>query len=302
MTTPAGTPLPTWTEIRNCGIFFRLDHFARLELTGNDRVRYLNGQCSNDVRNLTPGGPAISACILSARGKLDAVVWIWAESERLIVECDASLAEALAMRLEKYIVADDVILTPLPISRPEWHVIPGTQGAPVSSTSHNLRAIPRFGQPGFDVAAEEISPQWTDAGFVEADADMLKLLRVENRVPAWGAELTPDTLPAEAGLDRTAVDFHKGCYLGQEVVSRIESVGRANRTLRAFELVDGPAPQPGDQFPHPEQPNKPGAEITTVAEYFGLSKIQGLCYTRRGVDAGAILRSASGTTRITILD
>ena len=63
-------------------------------------------------------------------------------------------------------------------------------------------------------------------------------IRIANGVPKWGVELTPDTLPAEAGLDVNAIDFHKGCYIGQEVISRIKSVGRVNRKLVRLRASD----------------------------------------------------------------
>lgn len=286
-----------WDNARIHGLAFRLPPVARFSLTGADRVRYLNGQCTNDVRKLSPNSPAMQACILSARGKLDAVVWIWAEPDRLIVECDATLADALALRLEKYIVADDVTIEPLPPPENEWHIIPGSEPLPDTVTAGTLRRIARFQNNGFDIVTTDIPP-----GMSEADSLMLDLLRVKNRIPAWGYELHSDTLPAEAGLDRTAVDFHKGCYLGQEVVSRIESVGHANRLLRAFEVTRGLAPTADTIFPHPTQPEKTGASITTVTRDFELSKAVGLCYTRRGVESGDTLISADGSTHITILD
>ncbi len=288
------TTLENWQQGRATGMFFPLGAVVRFALSGNDRVRYLNGQCSNDVRKLSPGSDAIQACILSARGKLDAVVWIWAEPDRLVVECDAVVADALAIRLEKYLVADDVTIEQLPDTGSEWHVIAGADQQLDRIAETPLRRIARMGSPGVDVP--RVPP-----GLIEANDVMLTQLRIENLVPAWGNELHPDTLPAEAGLDKTAVDFHKGCYLGQEVVSRIESVGRANRILRAFEVSAGPTPVAGDVFPHPAQPGKPGAEITSVAPHFGLSKTVGLCYIRRGVTSGETLISAGSSTRITIL-
>ena len=65
---------------------------------------------------------------------------------------------------------------------------------------------------------------------MEAGKDEIELLRIERGIPRWGNELSEDTLPQEAGLDEIAVDFKKGCYVGQEVVSRIDSVGRVNQT------------------------------------------------------------------------
>lgn len=290
-----------WQQGREIGVIFQISP-ARISLTGNDRVRYLNGQCTNDVRTLTPQSHPIQACILSARGKLDAVVWIWAEPDRLVVECEADLADAVTARLEKYIVADDVTVELLPAPIHEWHVIPGSTPLPSPITNRAVRQISRLGKPGIDVVDPEISDLAAAAGLIEADTSFITLLRIQTLTPAWYHELGPDTLPAEAHLDKSAVDFHKGCYLGQEVVSRIESVGHANRTLHAFEVTHGPPPQSGDVFFQSSNREKPAAEITTIARHFGLSKYHGLCYIRRGVHRDDPLTSSDNATQIAIFD
>ena len=70
-------------------------------------------------------------------------------------------------------------------------------------------------------------------------------LRIAAGVPRWGAELGEDTMPAEAGLEARAVSYNKGCYIGQEVVSRIKSVGHVNWQLRGFNPISGERLQPG---------------------------------------------------------
>jgi folate-binding protein YgfZ len=262
-------------RLRDEGGSFPVAQVARFAVTGADRLRYLNGQVSNDLRKLAPG-TAMQACILSARGKLDAVVWIWSEGESLVVECDGSLAEALAVRLERYVVADDVQITPLEV--PEvFHVF-----GPASEGLAGLR-IARLGVPGVDVGG--LPPG------LAASEDEVDFLRIERAIPKWGAELGADTLPAEAGLDATAVDFHKGCYIGQEVVSRIRSVGHANRALRVFDVVEGTPPAPGAEFFGPGDAAR--AVATVTSSHFGLSSAIGLCYIRRGIPEGAVLESPS---------
>ena len=87
--------------------------------------------------------------------------------------------------------------------------------------------IRRLGTEGIDLPSAPES-------LMEAGSQEIELLRIERGIPRWGNELSEETLPQEAGLDRIAVDFKKGCYVGQEVVSRIHSVGRVNRHLRGF--------------------------------------------------------------------
>jgi folate-binding protein YgfZ len=179
-------------------------------------VRYLNGQISNDLRGL-PADEARQALVLTAKGRLCALVFVWAEPEALVVEAEGVNGEDLLARLERYAIADDVafeLLTP----SPSWHVF-GPAAAAVTG-----RRIARLGQMGVDTAE---LPKGVPVTLV----DEFELLRIERGVPRWGRELTEETLPQEAGLEKNAVDFRKGCYVGQEVVSRIQSVGRVNRQL-----------------------------------------------------------------------
>ncbi|MDD5199805.1 MAG: hypothetical protein PHC88_08375 [Terrimicrobiaceae bacterium] len=278
------------SRLRDEGGFFSIAGVARFAASGADRIRYLNGQISNDLRKLV-AGRAMQACILSAKGRLDAVVWLWAEPERIIVETDAALAESLAARLERYIVSDDVEISALP-GIETLHVF-GRQSV---AGGEGGRAISRLNVPGFDLESPEAREQVTAAGLMEATAGQVESLRIAHRVPKWGHELGPDTLPAEAGLDATAVDFYKGCYIGQEVVSRIRSVGHANRELRAFDVIAGNPPAVGAEFFLPGQEGRAAAVVTSVD--FALSSRAGLCYMRRGTTEGAALTTPSGDSTI----
>jgi folate-binding protein YgfZ len=216
--------LPGETEclraLRREGGFFLLGERTRVRVTGADRLRYLNGQLSNDLRRLLPG-EAMPALLLTAKGKLCADVFVWIDGESLIVEADIALKETLPARLERYAVSDDVAFELLAPGSGSCHVF----GA-VSAGRDGLR-IRRLGIEGLDVASPPNDLR-------EAGSDEVELLRIERGLPRWGRELSEDTLPQEVGLDRIAVDFNKGCYVGQEVVSRIHSVGRVNRHLCGF--------------------------------------------------------------------
>lgn len=207
-------------QLRHEGGFFPLPDRALIRVTGADRLRYLNGQLSNDLKRLSPGR-AMRALALTAKGKLCAVVWVWLDGEALIVETEAELGEALLARLERYAVSDDVSFVRVEPVPALCHVF----GA--ASAGCGGRQIPRLGTDGADT---DVRP----SGALEATESEREILRIERGLPAWGRELNEDTLPHEAGLDRDAVDFHKGCYVGQETVSRIESVGRVNRQLAGF--------------------------------------------------------------------
>jgi folate-binding protein YgfZ len=221
---------------------------AKFRLSGPDRVRYLNGQVTNDVARLKTG-ESMSALVCTAKGRLEGEVVIRAEAEHLLVDAPGELREPLFARLDKYLVADDCAWEDVTDAWALWHGI-GVGGA---------GTVTRFGPPGVDV--------WLPAGTTPPDGPRLTdetvdLLRLAFGVPVWGAELTPETLPQEARLEDRAVDFHKGCYVGQEVVSRLRSVGRVNRLLCRLESVEDAALASGDALF--AAPTAPGGEPVLV--------------------------------------
>ena len=213
-----------------------------LRLTGGDRQRYLNGQVSNDVCKLTAEN-SLAACVTTIKGKLDALVYLTEIDDSYLIDTEPELREPLGVRLDKYIIADDCELNDV---SEDWHLLHvlGQVDSP-----HPSRACKRFGQPGTDLWLPAGEPLPDGLEFLTAAAT--ESLRIRNGVPRWGAELSSDTLPAEARLDETAVDFHKGCYIGQEVISRIKSVGRVNRKLVRLRTTAGPPPaglEPGQRL------------------------------------------------------
>lgn len=253
-------------ELRHSGGFFPLPKKFRIRLLGKDRERYLNGQVTIDIPGL-PRGLARSALLLTAKGKLCAPLWIWKEENSLVVETEPSLEDDAMARLERYIVSDDVTLEVCKDSAPVFHVFgfPAPPGA---------LAITRLGVSGFDTSAPP-------ADLPEAAPEEVEILRITRNLPQWGRELEPDTLPQEAGLDHSSVDFGKGCYVGQEVVSRLKSVGRVNKHLFAFTgMLESPSPAPLPLYPA-DAPEHPAGLLTSWCHDFELAQTLGLGYLNR---------------------
>lgn len=213
------------------GGFFVLGPRSRFRLTGSDRVRYLNGQVSNDVRKAVED-KVISACVLTAKGKLCALAWLRSIGDALEIDAVPELRESLAERLERYIIADDVELEDVSKGSAIVHIFGPAAGlleTPGESGEKALEAT-RLSEAGIDYwvnakRADEWAEHFKRSGLLEATRDEWEELRIGAGIPEWGSEIDENTLPQEAGLETHAVDFHKGCYVGQEVVSRIRSVG-----------------------------------------------------------------------------
>jgi folate-binding protein YgfZ len=198
-----------------------------LRLSGADAFRYLNGQITRDLGRMA-AGHALQACILTPKGKLCAPLLIWRENDDLIVESAPSLEETLIARLERYIVADDVsvVVESEHSKSPTIHLF-GKLAESEPWVSANGIRVDRVGIPGLDL--NEDFPGV--ASLAMLDPLVIEALRIERAIPIWGSELSEETLPPEAGLDRTHIDYDRGCYPGQEVISRLKSIGRVNRLL-----------------------------------------------------------------------
>ena len=206
------------------GRWFPLDDRAIFRLTGTDRVRYLNGQVTNDV-----AGPldqkAIAACLCNIKGKVEALVHISADGDSLILDGELAQREAIHARLERYLIADDCEITDeTDRFRLVHHFLEGGPGVRSS----------RLSEEGYDLILEREAAVPFEPRLRLDDAEVAhhELLAL---VPRAGHEITGEEFPAELRLDETAVDFHKGCYLGQEIISRIESVGKVKRRLTLIE-------------------------------------------------------------------
>jgi len=255
-------------KLRSVGGFFFLGRRTRVRVTGVDRLRYLNGQLSNDLRRLVPG-EAMAALVLTAKGKLCADVFVWIDADALIVEGDASLEEDLPARLERYAVSDDVAFELMPQQTQRCHVF---GSLPAGADAVRVR---RLGIDGVDLAEPA-------GNLMEASTDEIELLRIERGIPRWGNELSEEILPQEANLDKIAVDFKKGCYVGQEVVSRIHSVGRVNRRLCGFVGDFDPA-NAGTAILLTSQGRKAG-HLTSAAHHPELQKAVALGYVHAQIN------------------
>ncbi len=269
---------------------------VKIRLTGADRVRYLNGQVTSNVQKLAIGQTQ-PACVTTAKGRLCAEILITARPDSLIVDADASLRETLPARFERYIISDDVELADATDDLRLLHLLPPRRG--ISATDFGTlthQPTRRFGRDGLDFFLTADEAASLQAQHPLLNDSLLETLRLEAGLPRWGCELTEETLPPEAGLDRTHIDYHKGCYIGQEVISRLKSVGHVNRQLTGFLSVDGIAPTAGATIFVPGE-DRPVGLITSTAWSFALERPIALGYLRRGAPASGLLaRSADATS------
>lgn len=202
-----------------------------IRASGSDALRFLNGQLTNDV-TLATSDQAIQAAALNAKGGLEAICWIRRSDDDFLIDAPLSLRAGLMERLDRYLIADDVILTD---ESDEWtlaHLLNVAHDAQAELTSK----CSRFGLAGLDVLIKDFGNRPTLPALSE---DQILDLRINNGIPAWDAELVVGMLPPEAGLQESAISYEKGCYLGQEVISRMKWAGKTNRHLIRLEVPSG---------------------------------------------------------------
>ncbi|MEM7588380.1 MAG: hypothetical protein AAF560_33640 [Acidobacteriota bacterium] len=236
---------------------------GRLEMTGEDRARFLHGLVTCDVKALEPG-QGTYGFVTSVKGRVMSDLVILALEDRLWIDLPPMAGEEISAHLSKYIIVDRVELgtleshLPLTLIGPETGSVLGLDELPtedwqhVEATVHGAAAHvvrePLHGPGGTSSAwtlwvessaAADLFSALVQAGARPAGHSAFDRLRVTASRPLFGIDFDAANFPQETGLDEQAVSYTKGCYLGQEVVARIHYRGGVNRRLLGLELEDG---------------------------------------------------------------
>jgi folate-binding protein YgfZ len=293
---------------------------SRICLTGADRIRFLHGQVTNDVKRLRVGEGSYAA-ITTAKGKMESDLNIFVLADELLLDFEPGLTGKISKRLEKFIVADDVQILDaaphygllsvqgakaaevivalgligrdaLPRVQADQQVGPtivkisdATLGEIYLANQPRLLSFRGSGRESAHSFSQESQSRLTSAATVDlistgfdlfvpnnslgAVADKLiaaakqiggracgwtafETARIEMGIPRFGADMDETNIPLECDIESRAVTYNKGCYIGQEVINRIHSVGHVTRELRGLRLANDlkTLPQRGDKLFH----------------------------------------------------
>ncbi len=303
-----------------CGVY-DLGFRTKISLTGGDRVRWLNGMVTNNIRDLavTRG---VYAFLLNPQGHILGDLYAYNRGESIVVDTDRSQADRILATFDHYIIMDDVEvanlgeqLTALGIAGPKARKVLAAAGLEISEM-HSLetRSLNWQGTNCTIVRgdeAEHVSYEiWVSdnvrnlwdtlvtAGAMPVGSEALEMHRIVAGVPRYGFDIRERDLPQETEQAR-ALNFNKGCYVGQEIVERIRSRGAVHRKFSGF-LAAGAVPLvPGMKIVAGE---KEVGEITSAAPLRLASgdKTVALGYIRREV--GTPGREVTiGTARATVI-
>jgi len=268
-------------------LFFDLSARAKLRVTGADRFRFINGQITNDLRKLSETA-AIEACVLNTKGKLNAHIFITAAGDDFLIDAEPELRETLRAWLERYIVADDVQIEDVTDEFSLFHVL--TEESPALKSGRIVSAR-RFAMIGWDVWSESARQDPVRhelaSAYLFIDSAAADVMRIEQGLPRWGRELTDEIIPIEANLEQRTIDYQKGCYIGQEVISRIKMSGQTNKRLCGLISLNETPLQRGMKLVAPSASGKEAGWITSTTRSTRLGKEIALAYVKRGFNNAA---------------
>jgi len=337
-----GDPDGEYGALRQTAGVLDLSFRGRLCLTGADRQRFLNGQVTNNVKDLA-AGQGCYAALVNHKGKIQGDLNIHALANELLLDFEPGQMETVMARLEKYIIADDVQLVNvaphyglLSVQGPKAAAVmadcglgvippasefksvtvnhatlgevglinlPRTGGTAVCSPGFSLSEA--LGQPkgrttstaargeiqgafGFDlfVPVASLGKAWSQllgsasrVGGRACGWQAMEIARIEAGLPRFGVDMDETNLAPEAGIERRAISYNKGCYTGQEVVARIRTYGQVAKSLKHLRLDTAEVlPKKGDKVLKGE---KEIGYVTSAVYSPALKSNLALAYIRR---------------------
>jgi folate-binding protein YgfZ len=291
-------PVEEYWAIRNHSGLVDLSHLGLLQVTGKDRLSFLNGLLTNEILKLKEGTGARSA-LLNTKARVLADLYLYAREDDLLIDTGDVPGANVKDVLERFIITEDVQVKD--ITSEFVHLTLQGQHAP-----ENLRELfgitfadmkplqhkmlgptmivirDRTGQSGYDLIVPNVEAEAVWQGFLlkgvtPVGLEALEILRLEAGYPRYGIDVDETTIILEAGY-RDAISFNKGCYLGQEVVARATHIGRVNKNLVQLRTDSDRPPIPKSKL-HASG-NEVGY-ITSAAFSPGLKTVVGLGYAQR---------------------
>jgi len=265
-----------------------------VRVTGPDAQSFLQVIVSADLDALADGD-AVASLLLHPQGKLDvAFRVVKVQADDLWLDTDPGMAPQLVASLERFKIRVDATIEDRSAS---WGMLTvlGVDAAPDRDDS--CRVVPSAIRAGVDVVGPAdvlgaLAERLSADGVTRVGPATWEAFRVERGIPVQPFDIDDATIPQEAELELDAVSFTKGCFVGQELVCRIDSRGHVNRFLRRLAVVDGDAPAVGAEI---VAGDKVVGAVTSVTPA-GVPP-RALGYVRREIEPGATveLRSAAGS-------
>jgi tRNA-modifying protein YgfZ len=280
-----------YEALRNRAAWIDLSARGKIKLTGEDRARLLHAMTTNHIQQLTPG-MGCYAFFLNDKGRVLADANVLCRPDHFLLDVEPETRETLYQHLDRYIIADDVTLedvtagtATIAVEGPEAANVLERAVVPIPEAEYSsvdwgdsvVARLNSTGATGFFIlapVAEKIAliASLEAAGAEPADAEAARVVRLEHGKPRYSEDISERFLAQEANQPQ-ALNFSKGCYLGQEIVERVRSRGQIHRVLKPLILEMQEPPAPGTKL-------EDASEVTSAAYSPALGKVVALAYVR----------------------
>ncbi|MDA1013180.1 MAG: hypothetical protein O3A00_01865 [Planctomycetota bacterium] len=293
---------------------FDLSDRVQLKLTGSARVKFLHSFCSNDIKSLADGR-GCEAFVTNIKGRIVGHIFVFVMPDAIWIDSGPGTVETLSGHLGKYAIVEDVDISDESANRGDLllsgenaataianfgveadpfvigqHVTHAWQGHAI-----DVRRTSMLGVPNFLLSVDRggITQVWQhliDAGVRPAGAEAFEALRIESLFPIHGQDISDENIAQEAARTELAISFTKGCYLGQEPIARLDSLGHVNKTLRGLR-IDGDVKIDAGALIMPSDDDQEIGRVTSVAAIPGQAESVAMGFVRRRfMDAGTQVR------------
>jgi len=247
-----------------------LNDWSTISITGEDRIQFIHNLCTNDVRRLATGD-GCETFFTDVKGKIVAHVFALARDNELLLLSVPQQAATIVKHLDRYLIREDVQLRDHSDTY-DWLLISGAESlqhlkAATGFDAAELEAAWQHAEctiEGAEILMVRFRAIWPDSfllRYSNSDKNQLQdlialtcgievwtALRVESTLPMLGVDFDHSNLPQEVNRNEQAINFNKGCYLGQETIARIDALGHVNQQLVSLCFSDGEVPPPGTKL------------------------------------------------------
>jgi folate-binding protein YgfZ len=272
-----------YQAIKHRAGFCHLNDRLVIRVSGDDRVSFLHGMCTADIKGMATGQVA-PALFVTEHSHVVAGCFVYALADALLIELEREAWARVRAHLEKFLVADEVEMDEL-----AWSVVDveGPAGASILAETLGVASppaawrfdpetliarFPRFGEPAFTMllpaeqAARVLPTLRSESGLTELGSEVLDIIRIEHGIARVGADTTEKTLALEARFD-WAISFDKGCYIGQETIERATARGGLKRKLYGLRIDGDLVPGVGSSIMLAEKPVGVLTSVTRSPEF-----------------------------------
>ncbi|MEO1995252.1 MAG: hypothetical protein ABGZ17_08250 [Planctomycetaceae bacterium] len=315
-----GDPQAEFAAAGTHNLVFDVSDRSQIELTGRDRVAFLNNFCTNDL-SVIPDGSGCETFLTNVKGRVLAHGFLFVARESLWLETVAGQTAGMMAHLDRYLIREDVELRSqteqqaqlLILCQTECRIPGNTFASDGQRFEHSIgdfqgsrmrvHRVPFGTATGLLLAVDRtaLAELWASlcqSGCRPAGTQAWHAVRISAGFPQYGLDITDDNLAQEVGRTQQCISFSKGCYLGQEPIARIDAMGHVNRELKALKLSHGPAPAAGSLI-FSETSSAPLGAVTSSSDLSLDGSVVALGYLKTGAGTpGHQVRVQIGDTEI----